>query len=122
MRQVRKAQLGRPQYAAGFENLHCCWLGTRNQHPGYGSAYVGDEQIAAALRAIYEGPCADDTLTIVTYDEFGGAWDHVPPPGQGPTTKGPMTSSARGPAFRRSLCPTACPAAGSIPPPTTWPR
>jgi acid phosphatase len=63
-------------------------LGTRNQHPGYGSAYVGDEQIAAALRSIYEGPCADDTLTIVTYDEFGGAWDHVPPPGQGPTTKG----------------------------------
>ena len=21
-----------------------------------------------------------DTLVIVTYDEFGGAWDHVPPP------------------------------------------
>lgn len=63
-------------------------LGTRNQHPGYGSAYVGDEQIATALRSIYEGPCADDTLTIVTYDEFGGAWDHVPPPGQGSTTKG----------------------------------
>lgn len=63
-------------------------LGTRNQHPGYGSAYVGDEQIATALRSIYEGPCADDTLTIVTYDEFGGAWDHVPPPGQGSATKG----------------------------------
>ncbi|MEI7915735.1 MAG: alkaline phosphatase family protein [Mycobacteriaceae bacterium] len=63
-------------------------LGPRNQHPGYASAYVGDEQIAVALRSIYEGPCAADTLTIVTYDEFGGAWDHVPPPGQGPTTKG----------------------------------
>jgi phospholipase C len=22
---------------------------------------------------------------VVTYDEFGGAWDHVPPPGQGGT-------------------------------------
>jgi phospholipase C len=25
----------------------------------------------------------------VTYDEFGGAWDHVPPPGQGDATPGP---------------------------------
>ena len=63
-------------------------LGPRNQHPGYGSAYVGDEQIASVLRSIYDGPCAADTLTVVTYDEFGGAWDHVPPPGQGSTTKG----------------------------------
>jgi phospholipase C len=22
-------------------------------------------------------------MVVVTYDEFGGAWDHVPPPGQG---------------------------------------
>lgn len=29
------------------------------------------------------GPQADDTLVVVTYDEFGGQWDHVPPPGQG---------------------------------------
>jgi len=63
-------------------------LGPRNQHPGYGSAYVGDEQIANVLKSIYEGPCAQDTLTVVTYDEFGGAWDHVPPPGQGSATKG----------------------------------
>ena len=63
-------------------------IGRRNQHPGYGSAYVGDEAIADVLKSVYEGPCASDTLTIVTYDEFGGAWDHVPPPGQGSTTQG----------------------------------
>jgi len=63
-------------------------LGPRNQHPGYGSAYVGDEAIADVLKSVYEGPCARDTLTIVTYDEFGGSWDHVPPPGQGSTTRG----------------------------------
>ena len=28
-------------------------------------------------------------MVIVTYDEFGGQWDHVPPPGQGTTTPGP---------------------------------
>ena len=63
-------------------------IGPRNQHPGYGSTYVGDEAIADMLKSIYDGPCASDTLTVVTYDEFGGAWDHVPPPGQGSTTKG----------------------------------
>lgn len=26
--------------------------------------------------------------SVVTYDEFGGQWDHVPPPGQGTTTQG----------------------------------
>jgi phospholipase C len=28
-------------------------------------------------------------MVVVTYDEFGGQWDHVPPPGQGATTPGP---------------------------------
>jgi phospholipase C len=27
-------------------------------------------------------------MVVVTYDEFGGSWDHVPPPGQG-STPGP---------------------------------
>ena len=35
------------------------------------------------LRAISASVCARDTLIIVTYDEFGGQWDHVSPPGQG---------------------------------------
>ena len=26
------------------------------------------------------GPQAGNTLIVVTYDEFGGSWDHVPPP------------------------------------------
>ena len=28
-------------------------------------------------------PQAKDTLVVVTYDEFGGQWDHVSPPGRG---------------------------------------
>ena len=35
------------------------------------------------LKAINGSACAKDTLVIVTYDEFGGQWDHVTPPGQG---------------------------------------
>ena len=37
----------------------------------------------STLRAIEGSACAKDTMVIVTYDEFGGQWDHVPPPGQG---------------------------------------
>jgi phospholipase C len=45
------------------------------------------------LHTILNGPDGKDTLVVVTYDEFGGAWDHVAPPGQGPT-------GADGPADR----------------------
>jgi phospholipase C len=41
-------------------------------------------------------------MVVVTYDEFGGQWDHVPPPGQGATTNGPhdeMGPSTRIPAL-----------------------
>ena len=40
------------------------------------------------LQAIDSSTCSKDTMVIVTYDEFGGQWDHVPPPGQG-VTSGP---------------------------------
>jgi len=35
---------------------------------------------------------------VVTYDEFGGSWDHVSPPGQGDATPGP--ADAFGPGTR----------------------
>jgi phospholipase C len=41
-------------------------------------------------------------MVVVTYDEFGGQWDHVPPPGQGTATRGPhdrMGPSTRIPAL-----------------------
>ena len=34
-------------------------------------------------------------MVVVTYDEFGGQWDHVPPPGQGGA---PGPHDQRGPA------------------------
>ena len=37
-------------------------------------------------------------MVIVTYDEFGGQWDHVPPPGQTGGPEGP--SDASGPGTR----------------------
>jgi phospholipase C len=35
------------------------------------------------IQSIVESDCGKDTMIIATYDEFGGSWDHVPPPGQG---------------------------------------
>jgi phospholipase C len=56
--------------------------GAENQHPGYASTSAGGMHLVELLRAVERSRCARDTTVIVTYDEFGGQWDHVPPPGQ----------------------------------------
>jgi phospholipase C len=58
-------------------------IGEENEHPGYASEPNGSDHLVDLLQAIENGKCAQDTLVLVTYDEFGGQWDHVPPPGQG---------------------------------------
>jgi phospholipase C len=62
--------------------------GAENEHPGYASEAGGSDHLVRLLRTILRGPQAQDTLVVVTYDEFGGQWDHVSPPGQGSTTVG----------------------------------
>ena len=58
-------------------------VGAENEHPGYASESHGSDHLVELLKAIAKSACADSTLVIVTYDEFGGQWDHVAPPGQG---------------------------------------
>src|SRR3954451_17218574 len=58
-------------------------LGEENEHPGYASTPNGNSKLTHVLEFIEGGNCAKDTMVIVTYDEFGGQWDHVSPPGQG---------------------------------------
>jgi acid phosphatase len=60
-------------------------IGQENEHPGYASEPNGSTHLVTLLQAIERSVCAKDTMVIVTYDEFGGQWDHVPPPGQGGT-------------------------------------
>jgi acid phosphatase len=57
--------------------------GDENEHPGYASEAQGGDHLVNLIKAIEGGACAKDTMIVVTYDEFGGAWDHVSPPGQG---------------------------------------
>ena len=62
-------------------------VGLENEHPGYTSVGRGSGHLVQLLSSIDSSACAKDTMVIVTYDEFGGQWDHVSPPGQG--TPGP---------------------------------
>src|SRR5262249_40216581 len=55
-------------------------IGEENEHPGYTGESGGSMHLVDLVKAVIEGPNGHDTLIIVTYDEFGGQWDHVPPP------------------------------------------
>lgn len=66
--------------------------GNENEHPGYASEPDGSDHLVDLLRTVTTGPEAKDTLVVVTYDEFGGAADHVAPPvvdAYGPGTRIP---------------------------------
>jgi acid phosphatase len=64
-------------------------LGEENEHPGYASEAHGSSHLVSLLQYIEGIACAKDTMVVVTYDEFGGEWDHVPPPGQAGGPAGP---------------------------------
>ncbi|TCO59298.1 phospholipase C [Actinocrispum wychmicini] len=55
-------------------------VGEENEHPGYASEDAGSLHLVDLIKAVENGPDAAHTLIVVTYDEFGGQWDHVPPP------------------------------------------
>ena len=54
--------------------------GRYNEHPSYTDVVSGDEHIALLLERLKKSPQWDKMAVIVTYDENGGFWDHVPPP------------------------------------------
>jgi acid phosphatase len=60
-------------------------IGEENEHPGYTNVTSGSTHLVDLLTAIQGSRCAKDTMVVVTYDEFGGQWDHVSPPGLGGT-------------------------------------
>ena len=54
--------------------------GDLNQHPGYASVKAGDDHIANVIAQLQASPQWNNMVIIVTYDENGGAWDHVVAP------------------------------------------
>jgi acid phosphatase len=72
-------------------------IGAENEHPGYASETSGSSHLVELIKTIENGPNATKTMIIVTYDEFGGQWDHVSPPG---TAGNPGPHDAFGPGTR----------------------
>ena len=64
-------------------------VGAENEHPGYTSEVNGSNHLVDLIKAIEGSKCAKSTLVVITYDEFGGAWDHVSPPGTSGGAAGP---------------------------------
>jgi phospholipase C len=67
-------------------------IGAENEHPGYANVSSGDRKVATVLKSLEQSPLWASTAVIITYDENGGAWDHVAPPkidGWGPGSRVP---------------------------------
>jgi acid phosphatase len=54
--------------------------GSMDQHASYANITDGERHIATLLTALKASPQWDHMLIVVTYDEFGGWWDHFAPP------------------------------------------
>lgn len=66
--------------------------GNLNEHSGYADIQAGDQHIADVVTHLEKSPQWPHMLVVVTYDENGGIWDHVPPPAAdrwGPGTRIP---------------------------------
>jgi phospholipase C len=63
-----------PRYFPDFK------LGIPNdQHPPHNLVY-GEQLIARVYNAVRKSPNWKNTLFVITYDEHGGCYDHMPPP------------------------------------------
>ncbi len=63
-----------------YSFLEPSWGSTGNsQHPNYDVA-LGEVLIQQVYETLRTGPGWNQTLLIITYDEHGGCYDHVPPP------------------------------------------
>ena len=54
-----------------------------DEHPrsnGTGSMCIGENWTIEHVNAVMEGPDWDRTAIFITWDDFGGLYDHVPPP------------------------------------------
>jgi len=54
--------------------------GNLNQHEGYANLDDGDAHIADLVAKLQASPQWPGMVIVITYDEFGGVWDHASPP------------------------------------------
>lgn len=59
-------------------------LGYHTEHPGYGDTIsAGTTFVGEVIDAVQASDYAPNTLILVTWDEGGGFFDHIAPPGSG---------------------------------------
>ena len=59
------------------------WLvtgGAASEHPKHGALCAGENWTVEQINAIMNGPDWDTTAIFITWDDFGGLYDHVAPP------------------------------------------
>lgn len=78
------------QFASDLENatlpqvVFVKGLGYHSEHPGEGTTISGGAKfVGDVIHAIQTSDYAPDTLVLITWDEGGGFFDHVAPPGIG---------------------------------------
>jgi phospholipase C len=65
-----------------FSMIEPVWIGTggtTSYHPG-ADLVPGEEQLNKIYDSLRKGPAWEQTLFVITFDEHGGIFDHVPPP------------------------------------------
>ena len=55
-------------------------IGEVDEHPGYSTVAGGERHALSLIEAVRQSPLWKRAVVIVTYDDFGGWFDHVPPP------------------------------------------
>ena len=55
-------------------------VGEYDEHAGYSTVLSSEQHTADLIEQIKNTSYWEDTAIIVTYDDFGGWYDHVPPP------------------------------------------
>ena len=86
--------------------LEPCWESTGNsQHPNYDVA-LGEQLIHDVYYALRKSPAWNQTLLILTYDEHGGCYDHVAPPGGATPPDDRSASLASISSASACVCPT----------------
>src|ERR1700738_2276671 len=68
-----------PAYSFIEPRYFADWTMPNDQHPPH-NVTMGEQLIADVYNCLRAGPQWTKTLLIVTYDEHGGCYDHVPPP------------------------------------------
>ena len=55
-------------------------VGVNNEHPNYSTLLAGQNHVQSLIAALCSSQYWNNTIVVITWDEFGGRYDHVTPP------------------------------------------